>query len=162
MEYSYAELKGKIKVGDMVRAISGKNNPCSELRNDGSNTQKITEVNDGYFSINGCLHRYHQGVYLEILPKTMENVAFGDIIVSKGGDKRKVLGRCDDVVFLSSSSDYGEADTCIYHWQELEDNWSVEEEEEVITQVVEVTADEALEELAKSRGVDVSTLRIKK
>jgi len=162
MEYSYAELKGKIKVGDRVRAINGKSNPCEKLISDGSNTQKITEVNDEYFRINGCLHRYHGHNHLEIVPKTMEHAAYGDIIVTKGGDKRKVLGRCDDVVFLSSSSDYGEADTCIYHWQELEDNWSFEEEEEVITQVVEVTADEALEELAKSRGVDVSTLRIKK
>ena len=44
--YSYAELKGRIKVGDEVRAVPGKENPCSELENDGSNIEKITRVTE--------------------------------------------------------------------------------------------------------------------
>lgn len=66
-EYEYSQLKGVIKVGNTVRAVKGKRNPCNELKNDGSNTGKITEVHDEHFATNGCTHGYNENWYLEIV-----------------------------------------------------------------------------------------------
>jgi len=71
---TYKELKNVIKVGDEVRAIEGKGNPCVKLKDDGSNTQKITRVNEDGFSINRCYHSYTADGYLEIVPRTLEIV----------------------------------------------------------------------------------------
>ena len=71
MIYEYSELKGIIKVGDTVRAVPGKVNECHELQDDGSNTQLITHVDDTYFMINGCRHKFkHANCYLEIVEPT--------------------------------------------------------------------------------------------
>jgi len=66
---TYKELKDVIKVGDEVRAIKGKDNPCAQLKNDGSDTQRITQVNGYGFRINGCYHSYTEYGYLEIVSK---------------------------------------------------------------------------------------------
>jgi len=80
MTYSYKELKGKIKVGDTVRAVEGKRNPCLKLSDNGINTKKITEVDDDGFWIDGCYHFYSEGGYLEIVDEetTWDNVKVGD------------------------------------------------------------------------------------
>jgi hypothetical protein len=107
MIYSYEELKNVIKVGDEVRAVPGKYNPCAELNNDGSNTQKITKVDDEGFRINGCWHAYYSDRFLELLPSeiareiTWDNLEKGDVLEFLGG-KYTVLARLEDLVFLSS------------------------------------------------------------
>lgn len=63
--YSYKELKGKIKVGDRVRAAEGKDNGCSLL--ECRKESRISEVEDDRFSINGCSHPYMAYWYLELL-----------------------------------------------------------------------------------------------
>ena len=68
--YEYQELKGVIKVGHRIRAVPGKNNPCNKIKNDGSDEASITEVNDTRFFINGCLHSFDSGHFLEIINKS--------------------------------------------------------------------------------------------
>ena len=65
--YKYSQLKGVLKVGDTVRAVKGKRNPCYKLKNDGSNTRQITVTGDDCFSIDGCIHAYIKDWYLEIV-----------------------------------------------------------------------------------------------
>jgi len=72
--YSYSELKGVIKVGDVVRAVKGKRNLCNELQNDGSDTAKITTVSGDWFDINGCRHRYDSSDSLEIVETTKPEI----------------------------------------------------------------------------------------
>jgi len=54
--YEYSELKGIIQVGDEVRAVPGRSNPCGQIRDNGSTTGIITKVTSGDFYINDCWH----------------------------------------------------------------------------------------------------------
>jgi len=107
MIYSYAELKGKIKVGDKVSAVKGKYNQCSELNSDGSNVAIVTLVNEDCFAINYCVHIYHKDAFLNLNPqndmqeKTWDNLANGDMLVQEGDEPRKVLSIIDDLVAVS-------------------------------------------------------------
>jgi hypothetical protein len=113
--YSYAELKGKIKVGDKVRAVNGKENGCQELGDvestDVQNEKicEITAVNGGYFSINDCPHGYHSESFLELLTeeKTLDTVDVGDVVVSEDGNERTILDKSPNgtVLFLSRIND---------------------------------------------------------
>ncbi|MFA6006915.1 MAG: hypothetical protein WC764_04310 [Candidatus Paceibacterota bacterium] len=81
--YEYKDLKNILKVGDEVRAVEGKHNMCVRLKDDGSNTQKITSVVEEGFDIDGCTHYYRETCYLEIVspePKTLDNLEVGDVI----------------------------------------------------------------------------------
>jgi len=60
MIYSYADYLKIAKVGDVVRAVKGKENACANLSDDGSNTGKITKVMGEYF-----------GNYIQSYPKTL-------------------------------------------------------------------------------------------
>lgn len=130
MIYSYAELKGKIKVGDTVRAVAGKPNSCGKLNDGGSNTAEITKVTDDLFYINDCFHFYYESSFLEILVEpadepserivTWENLQKGDEILDGNGKSRTILARIEDLVSLSCyGSDHH------YNWcsiQQLRDN----------------------------------------
>jgi len=72
--YSYSELKGVIKVGDVVRAVSELNNSCGELQDDGRNTARITRVNKNCFAIEGCSHSYEPYDFLEIVETTKPEI----------------------------------------------------------------------------------------
>jgi hypothetical protein len=106
MTYSYAELKGKIKVGMKVKADPVNYNPCAHL-NTGAEGE-ITHVTEKYFSINNCSHSYNSSVFLTIIeePVTWENLGTDpsreDFVQQKGYGKQKVLGRLNDMVFLST------------------------------------------------------------
>lgn len=69
--YSYADLKGKIQVGDIVRAVPGKLNPCAELLNDGSNQKPITSVSNDGLRIDNCYHSFEDRFFLEMLSSTV-------------------------------------------------------------------------------------------
>lgn len=109
--YSYAELKGKIKVGDRVRAVKGKENGCSELgdlmvaADDGEKLGTITDVFSDRFRVNQCGHSYSPGYFLELLTeeKTLDTVDVGDVVVDKDGDERTVMDTSKNgtVLFLS-------------------------------------------------------------
>lgn len=103
MIYSYEELKGKIKVGDSVRAVPGKHNNCRELNSEGSNVQKITYIAENCVDINGCRHWYSEFGFLELIPSeiTWETLKKGDK-VKRGLSERIVLARLEDICFLSN------------------------------------------------------------
>ena len=88
MIFSYADLKGKIKVGDRVRAVKGKFNPCNELEDDGSDEMIITFVSDNYFETESCIHSFDgDDVFLDRIDykKTLEDAEAGDVLVDKDG-----------------------------------------------------------------------------
>lgn len=105
MIYSYDQLKGKIKVGDKVRAVPGKYNPCGQTRDDGSNTVKITRVGDDDFCIDGCAHQYSGGCWLEIVEHipTWDTLTLGDKIESIH-QQYTVLVVIDDLVGYTDKS----------------------------------------------------------
>lgn len=101
--YSYAEYLPIAKVGDVVRAVEGKFNDCTnKLSSDGSNTEKITEVDEYAFSIGGCSHESAKDAFLELVsPRipTWETLAVGDEIetVAGNGQEMKVLAVLGDL-----------------------------------------------------------------
>ena len=102
--YSYAELKGKIKVGDKVRAVKGRNNVCPYL--DCNKQGVVSHVDsDGFVIANGCVHSYGSISFLELLTeeKTLDTVDVGDVVVDKDGDERTVMDTSKNgtVLFLS-------------------------------------------------------------
>lgn len=113
--YSYAELKGKIKVGDKVRAVVGRENGCTEfgemlgIANTNSKVCKITDIGTDRFRINGCEHGYQEDVFLELLmeEKTLDTVDVGDVVVSEDGNERTILDKSPNgtVLFLSRIND---------------------------------------------------------
>ena len=117
MIYSYNQLRGKIKVGDKVRAVQGYYNPCHTL--DDSAERKITEVTDELFFIYGCPHDFNEdAIYLEIIETnqptmnneheeiTWETLKAGDYIKYKHGQICKILARIDDLIAVSYSSNH--------------------------------------------------------
>jgi len=156
--YSYAELKGKIKVGDKVRAVKGKTNPCSNmLLDDGSNTAKVTEVFDDGFYINDCCHAYAEGSFLELLTeeKTLDTVDVGDVVVGKDGDERTVMDTSKNgtVLFLS------QRDCPLYFHlpmirQELKDKGFTVKQSTPVPEPKETT----LEEVSKTLGYPVKII----
>lgn len=102
MIYSYADLKGIIKVGDKVRAVPGKRNGCDELNSDGSNEQTITHVSEYNFHINRCVHWYgDDDIFLDLNPEpteiTWDTLKVGDWI-SNGKTKREVMAVVGELV----------------------------------------------------------------
>lgn len=109
-EYNYAELEGVIKVGDRVRAVDGKPNPCNELNNEDSNEQNITEVSSNYFCINNCSHPYKYDFFLERWeepkkPRTIEDVQEGDVVLNEDGEEYEVLARVGKMVFMTKNKE---------------------------------------------------------
>jgi hypothetical protein len=167
MIYKYSELKNRIKVGDKVRAAKGKYNPCSHLKDDGLNIEEIMKVDDEGFSINGCRHDYGQDGYLDLNPSpSWETLKKGDFI-ERDGEKRKVLGVLEDLVFVSRDDNFDKSDGYYYLKSELISNgWKV----------VGATAPEemteismrgrcfivSMDEVARKFGIPVERLRIKK
>lgn len=108
MIYSYPELKGKIKVGDKVRAVKGKSSGCYKL-NDDSEEEEITQVDSDGFWIDGCHHSFNNEInHLEIVEEekerteiTLENLKKNDCIKDPQNNKYKIIERVGDLVFLS-------------------------------------------------------------
>jgi hypothetical protein len=87
------------------------------------------------------------------LDRTIEDVQEGDVVVDEDGYNRKVLGRCGDVVFLSSTIMH-EAYSCVLSVGDLrKGNYKIKQD----TPITEVT----LQEVADKMGVPVEQLRIK-
>lgn len=113
--YSYAELKGKIKVGDRVRAVKGKENWCTCLRSSKPTGKlawpicEVTRVENYGFYINGCAHNYYSGSFLELLTeeKTLDTVDVGDVVVDSSGEEFTILDKSlnGTVLFVSWSND---------------------------------------------------------
>lgn len=162
MIYSFKDLKGVLKVGDTVRAVEGVENVCSELICNGSNTQKITELEEDGFWINGCWHRFSENSFLEIIdpPRTeitWENLQAGDYLINKQEKKRKVLAIIGELLALS----YGNYPGLFSEWSTLE---SIQKSGLTIDQPtpapkMQFVREVTMEEVCKQFGCEV---RIKK
>jgi hypothetical protein len=134
MIYSYAELKGKIKVGDRVKAAVGFDNQCDNLLNGQEAT--ITDIGISQFYIDGCSHRYDAQYSLELFGQevTLDNLRKGDVI-ERNGSSRVVLATIEDLVFLSEVSDHDVASE-YFLVQELKSaGWKPVQTEAVVKQM---------------------------
>lgn len=155
MVYSYAQLKGKIRVGDEVRAVPGKSNACTQLEEDGSNTQKITKVTDELFWINGCWHRYFTDGYLDLLtehPRTLGDLREGDQVKNKYGTGT-VLFVLKPGLYLLSELDSPDAVGYFYTTKDLEDRGCTLVQPE--PEVIEVTVSEISAKHYQGRPVKI-------
>lgn len=76
---------------------------------------------------------------IKFLPRTLDDLEEGDVVVDECGDEQKVLGICGNVYFLSEENDFNKVDEYYYTTQELEDNGytlkqDIEEEEEKVVE----------------------------
>lgn len=129
MIYSYKELQGKIRVGDIVRAVKGKYNSCNHLKDGGLNTQKITEVSEYSFYINGCVHSFAENAFLEtVTPEqpTWETLKIGDVFVLNEGELERELivlevGASGKTFLVSRMSDAADYKTRAHAWWHIEE-----------------------------------------
>lgn len=87
MEYTYNEYAKIAKVGDVVRAVPGKQSPCAVLGNDGVDTGTITKVATDVFCIEGCSHHSNQNGYLFLVSSaepSWETLKVGDELAFTG------------------------------------------------------------------------------
>lgn len=154
MVYSYSELKGKIKIGDEVRAVKGKQNPCDELEQDGSNIGIITEVKDDFFCINGCCHYYCVDDFLDLLSteKTYDNLQVGDEI-DCGDDVIRVVLETGSTrnAFLLSSTENDYQSLFWYSRKEMDiKGWKIKQPEPPKEDVQELTVEEVSKLVGKT------------
>ena len=137
---SYEELRGKVKVGDTVRAIPGLKNLCGELRDSGSNSATISKVDDEGFWINGCFHEYEEIGFLDWTPqpKTFDTLEVGDFVYYPNGVEKKVL-KIERVFLLSTNDDHSDIRTTLSEEEMIRINISFNPPEE---QVVDMTLEE--------------------
>lgn len=118
---------------------------------------KIERVsNDQYYSVGWTWDDW----MFEDKPSTIFDVQYLDEVKDPNGDKRIVLGRLNDLVWIESK--YGGAVKLVYTVQELKESGWTLWQEEIKEEITEITAEEAINELAKTRGVSPESLRIKK
>lgn len=159
--YSYAELKGRIKVGDRVRAAKDKTNVCGQLENDGSNEYTITGAEERKFYINDCWHRYPSDSYLQLWidQKTWQDLEHGDLIDCSWGIQmpgahiRKTIDVLQHSALVSETSMYGVADKW-HTFEEMEaKGWKIVQPKED-PKVTELTVKQCEEMLKKHGEID--------
>ena len=155
--YPYSQLKGIIKVGDIVSAVPGKKNRCDRLLDNGRNTQKITRVNDIWFYIDECFHSYNETGYLRIhtvSPKTVRDAQVGEVVVEKDDEfGRVVLERLENTVFLSEDGYFHRTS----HWITLDGLIKYYTLKGAEPEPKELT----LKDISKKFGIPVDKIRIK-
>ena len=158
--YSYAELKGKIKVGDRVRAVNGKPNACAELGdvmtlpNGSEKVCTITDVAEDRFWINNCGHGYLEDHVLELLTeeKTLDTVDVGDVVVDKRDFECTILDTSKNGSVLFLSHPINATWVGIYRTrQELKDDGYTVKQSTPVHEPKEMT----LEEISKALGYPV-------
>lgn len=91
MQLPYSQLKGRLKVGDRVRAVPGKYS-CFKSREDGA---VITEISEDSFRVNGCIHYFdRKDNWLEIIEDraiVRGGWECGTILVHKGTGIKKIV-----------------------------------------------------------------------
>ena len=158
--YSYAELKGKIKVGDRVRAVNGKPNACAELGdvmtlpNGSEKVCTITDVAEDRFWINNCGHGYLEDHVLELLTeeKTLDTVDVGDVVVDKRDFECTILDTSKNGTILFTSRFSNSAQVGGYYTrQEMRDQGYTVKQSTPAPEPKEMT----LDEVSKALGYPV-------
>lgn len=68
---------------------------------------------------------------LQLLPRTLDDLEEGDVLVDECGDEQKVLGICGNVYFLSEENEFTKSGEYYYTTQGLKDNgYTLKQEEE--------------------------------
>ena len=160
MIYKYSELKGKIKVGDKVKAVEGKGNACDELNDGGIGI--ITEINESSFRISGCKHWYSGEFYLEILEKTLDDLVEGDEVVREDSIRKTVLFVLKKGLYVLSDT-YKEQPE-VEHLK-VDNIWSSHELQErgftFYTPPKDDTIEVTIEEIAKLKNTTPDKIRVK-
>ncbi len=159
MILSYKELEGKIKVGDKVRAVPGKNNPCGELQDDGSNEATITDVTENGFYIDDWYYGFFGDWFLDLIPSeiTWDTLKVGDKLLADR-HKFKVLAVLGTLVGVSTTFDHD----CFGHWNTKQ---SLQTAGYTIVQPTPPPPSKTtltMDEIAKKFEIDVKNLEIKK
>lgn len=118
-KFSFAELKGKIKVGQIVRY---EGEEC-----------KILSVYDDRFESFECAFYYKAPFFLELyIPEksfSKEDLSVGDVVIDVNGDKRKVLEVFENTFMLSAEYDFNKS----YDWytfqEAIDDGWTIQDAE---------------------------------
>lgn len=96
---------------------------------------------------------------IEFMDRTLQDCVVGDILIDINNTfMQKVLGRLNDLVFISEIAFFDKASRGVYHWKELEESgWKIKGEEPK-EEVVELTIDQ----IAEKFGIDPKNVRVKK
>lgn len=93
---------------------------------------------------------------LQFLPRTLDDLEEGDVLICKDGQKKTVLGICGKVYMLSVDYDQDYVDAG-FTLQEIKSRGYTLKQEESEEEITELT----LEDVAKLANVPVEKLRIK-
>ena len=143
------------KVGDLVR-IKENSYYADPYRNFG--VARIVGIDGDHYYLT-FMNGYTPNVYfeeLEPVEKTLDLVGEGDVVINKDGGKRKVLGRCGQVCFVSFISDLEK------YWYSV----SISEMKSLGYKLANQKEPDkvvlSMDEIAEKFGVDVKNLKIKK
>ena len=148
---------------------------CTKLNDDGSNTAQITEVSDCGFFINNCYHLFDEEFYLRIhdIKKDFDTLEVGDTVVD-GEVKQDILAvlqRNGKKTVYALTQTYKSDDNASRMWVSLfrtayelkKYGYQIlQDEENTDDEVIEITAEDAIAELAASRNTTVDKIRLKK
>jgi len=152
--YEYCDLKGKIEVGDSVRAAKGRRNLCEvQLNNNSLDQGKITKITDDSFEINGCSHGYMMAAYLQLWegPKTWADLKHGDMFASPTGKFKYFV--IDNFPHCLVFTREGELDACVVSHARLErEGYRIIQPKE--SKIAELTVAQVAEKLRKHGELD--------
>lgn len=98
------DLKGRLKVGQKVKEVRKKGESVCALLQDGKEAE-ITEMDAFEVWFDNCPHPWTSDIELDVsLTPTWETLGKGDEVEDEDGNRRKVLERLGDLVFLSYPS----------------------------------------------------------
>lgn len=147
-------LKGKLKVGQVVREVrKGNETSCNELIN--GNKTNITGINENSVFFNGCIHGWSSDIELDITP-SWDNLSMGDRIVHSDRYEIEILEvGTSGKTFLTSSFNNFKKTGSWYHIEEAQAiGWKLKDS-------VEPTQELTLEQISEKFNIPLKDLRIK-
>lgn len=88
-------------------------------------------------------------------PKTLDDIAVGDVIVNTGGEERTVAMRTDDIIIFTFKDDGIQKASGPYHIDELKHDGYTLKTPELVEPVAELT----VEEISKRLGYEVKVVK---
>ena len=88
---------------------------------------------------------------LEPIEKTVRDVQVGDVVVRGNGEEHMVLERLQNIVILSNGNDFKKTLSNIYHFDQLEEYFTLKAEPEVVDEKMAKVMAEVME-ILKSKG----------
>jgi len=109
-----------LKVGDKFRVIRG--NRTGDII-----SLKQDDGTENPFFWNEDWSEYHCMYFSNLEPylKTIRDAQVGDVVVGKYGEERMVLERLQNIVLLSQANDFKKTLSNIYHFDQLEEYFTL-------------------------------------